>query len=790
MNNRNRRRTELKRNRHSSPSGPAPLRAARSVAEIFAEANRLSKIGKTAEAERLCQAALAAHPDHAYSLLLNGIAARRSGRNAEAVELLTRAAETGDRDVDFHNNLGNALADVGLYPAARAQYERALKLKPDSAEVQYNLGNVQAILQDFGSAVASYESAVALKPDYVDAHVNLGNLLAQLDRAEQAMAHFKSAIAIQPRNAKAHNNVGFILNTLGRYDEAKTHLERALALSPRYPHAQNNLGNVHLAQGSAERAITHYRAALAIEPDYVNAINNLANALCQLHRYDEARVHLERALALAPQSAPVNNGLGNALQKLGRLSDAVACYERAIAVDANYAEAWTNLGAVYNEQELHEKAIVCCDRALASDPRSTEALNNRGIALVALDRFDEAMESYNKVLAIDPSLADVLCNIGSALVEQGRTDEALGYFDQAIALEPHRPKFQLCHVLTRRVTEGDERLAKLEALVRDPAATSNEARIDLHFGLAKAYADVGRHDESFAEFLIGNALKRTTVAYDEAATIGYLDRFAQVWPGHQLDVGNGTGHSSERPIFILGMPRSGSTLVEQILASHPMVAAGGELRIFEASAISVLGPLETFSPERWPAEARAGQLREIAERYLTALDVHGRGAMRITDKTLGNFAYIGLVKLTFPNARIIHTRRNPLDTCLSCFSSLFTSVPFSYDLGEVGRYYRAYDRLMRHWSSVVPKSAMLDVDYETLVSDFETEARKIIAYCGLPWDDACMSFHTTKRRVKTASAMQVRQPLYKTSVDRWRAIAPELLRPLRDALGDLDRSEQ
>jgi len=640
---------------------------------------------------------------------------------------------------------------------------------------------------DFDPAMAAHETAIALNSDCADAQIGLGTLLAPHDRGGDATADLEAAIAVRPNSAEGHNNLGVILNDMGHHQRAVKQFEQALAIDPRYPEAHNNLGNARLALGAVAEAIACYRAALALRPLYVNAMRNLGNALSQMGRYEEARAYLERALTLEPQSAAINNTLGNTLQKLGLWADAAACYERAIALHPDNADTWTNLAAAYNGQGLYEKALACCDTALAIAPSGAAAHNSRGIALVALDRSEEAMSSCDRAAAAVPGMAEVYANIGSALVEWGRIGEAIRFFDRSIALEPHRPKFQLCHVLTKRVTVGDPRIAALDALARDMAAMPDDARIDLHFARAKAYGDTGRHDEAFAELLAGNALKRRSASYDEAANLDRLERIARAWPRPVVESWSGIGHPSLRPVFILGMPRSGSTLVEQILASHPAVTEGGELDCFPNAVADALGPLEDFLPAQAPAEERAALLGCIADRYLAALDALAPGAQRVTDKMPANFACIGLIHLALPNARIVHTRRNALDTCLSCFATLFTSVPYAYDLGEIGRYWRAYDRLMRHWREAVPEAAILDVDYESLVSDFDAQARRIVAHCGLPWDDACLSFHTARSSVKTASAIQVRQPLYRTSVDRWRNIDPKFLEPLRAALGELDR---
>lgn len=786
--NDDRRRSASARGGTPTPPETTATRGPSTEDETFAEAVRQYVAGRRTDAERLCETALIANPDHAGSLHLLGVIAHQSGRLDRAVELLTRAAALSERESAVHNHLGKALAETGRMEVARIHFERALALAPDDTETLYNLANALAALQEIDPAIAAFEKALALKPDYADARLNLGSLLARLDRPSEAIGQFEAVIAVQPDSAEAYNNLGFVLNGRGRHHQAIAALERALAIAPDYPEALNNLGNARLATGAVTEAIACYQAALSLRPEYVNAFGNLGNALFQSGRYEEAREQFERARALDPHSPAINSGLGNTLQKLGRWNDAVACYERAVALKPDYADAWTNLAAAYNDQRLHDKALACCDKAIAVDGRRAEAFNNRGIALVALDRFDEAMASYARALAINPNLATAYVNIGSALVERGRIDEAIGQFDRAIAIEPRQPQFHLCHVLTKRVVDGDPRLAALEALARDASAMPGEARVDLHFALAKAYSDVGRRAEAFAELLSGNALKRKRVDYDEAATLGRLERIARAWPREVVEAWRGPGHPSARPVFILGMPRSGSTLVEQILACHPAVRAGGEISAFQDSATAALGTIEDYVPAREPADRRAARLGRIADLYLAALDSVAPDTQLVTDKMPANFALIGLIRLAFPNARIIHTRRNALDTCLSCFSTLFTAVPYSYDLGELGRYYRAYERLMAHWRGVLPESAILDVDYEMLVSDFEAEARRIVAYCGLPWDPACLSFYTSRQPIKTASAVQVRQPLYRTSIGRWRGIDLDLLRPLRAALGKEDYS--
>jgi len=298
--------------------------------------------------------------------------------------------------------------------------------------------------------------------------------------------------------------------------------------------------------------------------------------------------------------------------------------------------------------------------------------------------------------------------------------------------------------------------------------------------LGKAYDDCDQPARAFNYFSQGNALKRQEVPYDEAATLGVMERTREVFSAGMMAAAGGQGDPSVEPIFIIGMPRSGSTLVEQILASHPQVYGAGESREFHHL-------VNNFAPGRSYLDAvtdlTGPELQRFGELYLTRVRPADSTPARITDKLLINFLYAGLIHLALPNARIIHTRRDPADTCLSCFTKLFSvGQYFSYELGELGRYYRAYQRLMDHWRSVLPSRVLIEVDYEAVVADPETQVRRLLAHCGLDWDPACLDFHHSERAVRTASAVQVRQQIYGQSVGRWRKYAP-FLQPLLRELG-------
>jgi hypothetical protein len=304
----------------------------------------------------------------------------------------------------------------------------------------------------------------------------------------------------------------------------------------------------------------------------------------------------------------------------------------------------------------------------------------------------------------------------------------------------------------------------------------------VHFALAKSYDDIGEQDRGFAHLLEGNAAKRRQIEYHEARELGAMDRIREVFTAGLMDAWIGPGDPSDLPVFIVGMPRSGTTLVEQVLASHHAVFGAGErpdLALTVERLTERMGSLP-FPEAVWTLSG--AELHQIGTAYVAALRMLAPDARRITDKMPANFRFAGLIPLILPRARIIHVVREPVDTCLSCFSKVFEGEQrFSYDLGELGRFHRAYQRLMAHWRTVLPANVLLEVNYEDMVGDLETAARRIVAHCGLPWDEACLEFHKTSRAVHTASVTQVRQPIYRGSVGRWRPDAA-LLRPLLEAL--------
>ncbi|MGC2414029.1 MAG: sulfotransferase [Stellaceae bacterium] len=536
-------------------------------------------------------------------------------------------------------------------------------------------------------------------------------------------------------------------------------------------------------QGRLPEAEQLYRTQLKLTPHHPHTLHCLAVIHIQRGDLGEAERLLRKTIKKNPKLGYLYNTLGYVLQGQRRYREAEANYRRAIALDPGFAIAMNNLGNTLISVERHEEAVAWFEKALAIKPDAAEVHHNLAGALLRLDRYEEAIATCDRALAIRAGDPNTLLNKGVALATLGRTAEARRVYEQAADLAPRTVRIHFNLADVKRFGPDDRHLRQMENLASNLGALSEQDRMGLHFALGKAYMDLDQRDRAFRHLLDGNALKRQIVEYDEAEVLRKFDRTREVFSRELMAEKQGSGDSSEAPVFVLGMPRSGTTLIEQILASHPKVFGAGELSDFAQAVAKFCQPQGPAAPLPDGAVSFGpAELRGIGARYIETVRTSAPDVERIVDKMPANFQFIGLIRLALPNARIIHCRRDPLDTCLSCFSKLFTGdQSFSYDLAELGRYYRAYERLMEYWQSLLPEGAMLEVDYETVVGDLEGQARRLLDYCGLAWDDACLAFHATERPVRTASAAQVRQPIYRSSVGRWQPYR-HLLAPLMEAL--------
>jgi tetratricopeptide (TPR) repeat protein len=634
---------------------------------------------------------------------------------------------------------------------AERLYRRLLAAAPDHVDGLHFLGLVRAQSGAMEDAVRLMGRAVALRPDFALAHYNLGNALRRLGRGEAAVEAYGEAIRLQPRSPAALTNLGVTLRDLGRTEEAVEAYGQALAFEPANVQAHYNLGVALQALGRIEEAVHAYRRTLNLKPDHADALANLGVALLALGRQPEALEACQRRLVLEPNAAEAHTALASALLALGRAEEAAEASRRGVALAPTSAEAHIHLAAALREMGRDAEALAVSERAVH----------------------------------LNPEAAAGWVNLAIARQEAGQGEAAIAAIDEALTRDPRSAAAWAVRADLKTFKAGDPDLAALRALVASADSPSDglESRLDLEFALGKALMDVGDAEGAFAHFQAGNRLKRATLSYDVQEDEARFAEIARFLDSARLAGPTGGGDPSDQPVFIVGMPRSGTTLVEQILASHPKVHGAGELPTLEAILIRRLGPeLSPLARVRRLPSLKSTDLTDMGSDYARRLAALAPGAARIVDKMPSNFRWVGLIRLMLPRARIIHCRRDPIDTCLSAYTRKFShGQPFAYDLGELGRYYRAYDALMAHWRGLLDADHFLEVGYEAVVADLEGEARRLVAFCGLEWDEACLAFHQTRRAVRTASVNQVRRPLYRTSVARWKPYEAQL-GPLLEAL--------
>lgn len=602
-------------------------------------------------------------------------------------------------------------------------------------------------------------------------------------RLAEAAAIYRDILDIDGQNADSLHLLGMIEHQHGNHERGVELIRRAISIHPAEAAFHSNLGTILQAQHQLEEAAACFERALRLKPGWAELHTNLGNVLQTQGRLEEAAAHQQQALALKPTLAEAWSNLGNVRSAQGNIEEAEACYKRALAINPNYPDAQNNVGTVLLAQDQIDAAVAHFTRALELSPNFASAHNNLGNALLRLDRTDEAQAHYQRALALKPDYANAHNNLANVLKEQGKFTGALAHYDRAIALNPNYAEAHLNRAEMTTFHRDGADFAALESLLAQTGLPSDKS-LYVHFALGKALDDIGDYARAFEHFHQGNALKRAQIHYDEPAILQMFQRMSNVFDAALLERSHAQCDSPTVPIFVVGMPRSGSTLVEQILAGHPQIHAAGELTILEkmeANGLFNASGSQLSYPESVPA-LDVPTLQHLGQTYLSRQPRVDGGKTRIVDKLPGNFLRLGLIRLMLLNARFIHTTRHPLDTCLSCYSKLFTNgLPFTYDLSELGRYYRAYLELMDHWHAVLPAGALLDVSYEDVVDGLEIQARRIIRFCGLPWDERCLGFHKSKRPVRTASAVQVRQPLFRSSVGRWRNYEANLA-PLLEAL--------
>jgi tetratricopeptide (TPR) repeat protein len=634
-------------------------------------------------------------------------------------------------------------------------------------------------------ALAAEQAAEILK--VAPAHPPALLLLALARRAcgdtTAALEGLQQLLSSQPNWAQAHYELGMTLGDLGQGEPAIAALRRAVALKPDMPDAwralADHLGAIGDAPGADAAYARHIKAAtrdprlLAPAAALVENQIPLAEALL--------REHLKRH----PTDVAALRMLAEVAARLRRLPDAQALLERCLELAPSFDAARHNYATVLNRQGKAAQALPHVEQVLAKEPRNPGYRNLKAAVLANLGDYSGSAALYEGVLKEFPLQPKVWMSYGHSLKTSGRLADSIAAYRRAIAMQPALGEayWSMANLKTFRFSGADVQ-AMREALAR--AQPSDEDRLHFEFSLGKALEDAHQYEESFAHYAAGNALRRTLHPYSAPENAAFVRRTRALFSREFFAARAGAGAPSAEPIFILGLPRSGSTLLEQILASHSRVEGTMELPHIPQIARELARRDREDDEDGYfesVAALSAAQARDLGERYLAETRLLRKTtAQFFIDKMPNNCLYVGLIQLMLPNARIIDARRHPLGCGFSCFKQHFArGQNFTYGLDDLGQYYRDYVGLMHHFDAVLP-GRVHRVHYESLIEDTEAQVRSLLAYCGLPFEEACLRFYENERAVRTASSEQVRQPIFRESLDHWRHYEP-WLGPLKSALG-------
>jgi tetratricopeptide (TPR) repeat protein len=588
-------------------------------------------------------------------------------------------------------------------------------------------------------AIPALVRAAHLSPHDAEAHSNLGNALAAAGDLDEAVASFRRALDIDPSFALLHRRLGNVLYELSRYPEAEKSYRLALDAEPEAADLHHRSGHALRACGRFQDALVSHRRAVELDPRHAGYRNDLGTALVDLGYASEAAAQFRSALELEPDFVQAKGNLGNALRYLGQFDGAEACYREVLAVHPNLVQAHQNLAVLLKMQNRLIDAKAHCQSALQIEPTSPAALALRARFYADEGRFIEAETLLVGIIARNPDSPEAWSGIPH--LRQMRTDDA-AWLDGA-----------------------------LKSAQRS-LPPSQEAR--LRFSIGKYFDDVQDYPKAFESYRRANELVKTCrPRHDMAALTRTVDFIIHSFGSAWASGSRGDGIRSTRPVFIVGMPRSGTTLAEQILAAHPAVCGANELGYWGAASAAYLVALSA-------GESVEGRTQDLATGYLRLLAGLSVEAQRVVDKMPVNFMSIGLIHAALPDAKFIHMHRNPIDTCLSIYFQDFDATyAFANDLQDLAHYYAEYVRIMAHWRSAISADRVLDVSYEELVDNPESGSRKMLEFIGLDWDPACLNFHQAHRTINTASNWQVRQKINKSSVERWRNYEP-FIHPLME----------
>jgi tetratricopeptide (TPR) repeat protein len=692
----------------------------------------------------------------------------RKGRLAKAADTYRTALKLRPNWPEVENNLGGVYKAQGNTSAAEQQFRRALSINPLLSAAGNNLGVLLAEKGELIEAATRFKDALSLPFPKPEVRQNLARALMQLGRIEEAAAEFVRAMEENPEDPETLLGMARLRRETGRPSEALELARKALQLRPGFAEAYLEMGEAALALDKLEDAVIYCRHAVEVSPNAAKAHEALGSALLNYGALQEAELYLRRALALTPRSAPVLVKLGSLLEQQDRSKDAEKNYRDALEINRDYVPALNCLGNLLLKQRRPQQAVLYFGRVSELCPDDALAHSNLAAALNDLHRHAEAADACRKAIELNHDLAEAHQNLGAIQQTLGQLDEACASYERALELKPNLVQtiFSLANLKTQ--ASSDSMLNNIATLLKSERL-SDAARAQLYFALVNIHNTSGNYEAAFQAAIEGNALEMRRQPYEPAKLERLVSELKGTFTSGFFDKRKSYGATSDRPIFIVGVPRSGTTLVEQVLASHPEVFGAGEIAILP----NLAGNLKQWA--RTTREFPRGLL-EFEEpdvlRLAGAYRRHTRDlagpTRRVTDKMTSNIFYLGLIALLFPRAKIIYCRRDPFDLFISNYFMLFRRpMPYSTSQESFAHFYNLQQSIFAHWQAVLPLK-IHELKYESFVADQETQTRALLQHCELDWDARCLNFHLTERPILTGSDIQVRQPLYKSSVGRAR----------------------
>lgn len=607
-----------------------------------------------------------------------------------------------------------------------------------------------------------------------------GAVLIKLNRLEEAEKTLRQTVRLAPTFAKPYEDLGHVLLEVGRPGEAANALRNAVRLDPKLDRAWLDLGRALGRLGFGGEADEAFEKSFELNPER----KTLAHA-AEHHkagRFDEAEKLYRIILRDNPGNVDAIRMLGRIALAAKRHGDAERLFQRAVELAPDFAAALADLARLYRDQSRFDEAIECCNRVVALEPGSAQAHFQLAATLAPAALTYRAIESYEKAVALRPKFAGAHLGLGHVLKTVGRTEEAIAEYRECIRLKPDNGEsyWSLANLKTYRLNEDD--LAAMERSLERNDLT-DQSRVNFLYAMAKAHEDRDDFDRAWTCYEQGNGIQRRNERYDPVQTEVLHDAVIDVFDKALLEAKSAEGNPDGSPIFIIGLPRSGSTLIEQILASHSEVEGTSELPYVGRVATSLnRNRADGINYPEAVRELAGEHFHGLGSDYLALAKLHRtEGKPRFIDKMPNNFPAVGFIHLVLPNATIIDARRHPLDSCVSCYRQLFAKgQTFTYDLIDIGEYFLEYERMMDHWHEVLP-GKVLTLQYEELVSDFPNQVRRLLDHCKLPFEETCLRFYETSRPVRTASSEQVRQPIHARSIGFWRNYEAQLA-PLKEVL--------